>query len=217
MSLRSVARRAVAAVAVALAFPTATLHAQQIAYGFSGSLPSGLGGSAWTLAFFGSSVSDVQDISSIAGAPAGTLYATMPSQAFLLLGGLGAGPLDAVLGAGSQYYLGAGNGLTAAAGLPFSNAVGFLGLGSNGALVGLLLPTTTAYDLKSNFSYTGTAYAYLGAQSSTSFDPSQLIQLDNTTFEAQITSTPEPASLALMSTGLVALGGVVVRRRKQPA
>jgi len=224
MKIRSVLRRTLPALFAALAAPAA-LHAQPITYTFSGTTSFFGGSHAYVLTLLGDA-SDVADLSGGFLAPSSTYLLNAALDGSLSIDG-GAAQSLSTLGSGYAFGVGALNGAPLFSGTP-SIGVGFIGrdLGT-GSFFGLFLPTAATYDLASNtgpvsgsgFALGGTFEMANGAQLTAThtspFTITTVKQLGATTFSAQVTATPEPASVALLATGLVAIGGVAVRRRKR--
>lgn len=222
MQLPSVLRRALTAALAMVAVP-AVVHAQAIAYTFSGTTSLFGGLHSYEMSLTGD-VSNVVDFSE-------SFYAA-PNQFLLNLGLQGTLTLDGTTAPLSTWLDGYSFGVGALNGTPFvtpdpMTAVGFMALNpTTGGLFGLVLPMARTYDLASNVGPVSATAFEIGGW----FNPpttATVASLNNyplvvttatpvgpTTFEAQVTATPEPASLALVATGLVALGGVAVRRRR---
>jgi hypothetical protein len=224
MKIRSALRRALPALVAALAAPAALL-AQPITYTFSG-----------TTSFFGgpqqsyvitlkANASHVADRSSIFPAPSGTYLLSTASNATVSLDGGAAQSLSSLM-SGYTFGVGALNGAPLVGSTP-TTGVGFVGQNlASGDYFGLFLPTGISYGLASNFGpVTGDSYYIEGSFNVP--NAAQFVTLDYTpvqvesarwfgqsTFTAEITATPEPASVALMATGLVVIGGAAVRRRR---
>ena len=195
--------RRAAAIGAMVVAASGSATAQPITFTFTGTGAGSIAGQAFRLTPFTVTIgTDISAITTYPGSP-GTL---------------------AYLGLGGTIDLGAFGVATFSDPLYVFNNVGasILGFGTptNFDLIDLIDASFPTYDLKSSFGPVvnfGTYFNSQFANVSTSLGSLTLTTIDDRTFQAAVgtTTTPEPAAIVLVATGLVALGAV--RRRRMRA